>query len=77
MTCLRVQSLLSCCRQFRVEEGQLLCDADLRLEQCENDMIFDRILSRMMDWTQFVEIDYDEEAEHLQSKVLCPCCIPH
>ncbi|CAE7232852.1 unnamed protein product [Symbiodinium sp. CCMP2592] len=31
------------------------------LEQCENDLIFDRILSRMMDWTQFVEIDYDEE----------------
>ena len=53
-----------------LEEGQgpSASGAALRLEQCENDLIFDRILSRMMDWTQFVEIDYDEEADRQCAK---------
>ncbi|CAE7244817.1 unnamed protein product, partial [Symbiodinium pilosum] len=32
-----------------------------QLGQCQNDLIFERILSRMMNWAEFEEMDYSEE----------------
>ena len=45
-----------------------VCKSCPRLGQCQNDLIFERILSRMMNWAEFEEMEYSEEA-------CAACCV--